>query len=88
VNEVKIKGGWQDKILEIYVKKQDEGRTPKILLIHPRVHAELIEEIDGLDKALSLVPPIDVITYLGMQIIQTLEVPDFRVVDDRHWYEE
>ena len=79
----KIKRGWQDKIYASYARKIEEGRTPKILLVNPRVYDELRKELVDLDLS-----PSAISTYIGLQIIQTENVPDFRVVDDRHWYEE
>ena len=85
--DLKIKGGWQDKIAEAIAKQYANGRTTKVILINPHVFAELIEEIDDLDKGRWLIPNMES-TYCGAKIIQTSEIPDFRVIDDKHWYEE
>jgi len=63
------------------------NREPVLILIHPATLAMLIEQEYGLDK-LWETSMRSKQTVFGYDIIETLKVKDFFVVDNRSWAEQ
>jgi hypothetical protein len=60
------------------------GYKPRILLIHPKAHAQLMQQLD----ARLIFPNNTLDTILGLKCHITHAIRDFLIIDNRGWVDQ